>query len=187
MRKHQFIIGLVLGMSLAVAGSRVEAKEKPFHASFAGTTVNKDDFGFTGTTGGQGIVAGKSTLGHYTAQLVYEVPSDGKTCSLPNGGSGPESVFVGEEFVVSFAATEEQLFLRLSTNVSSHGCFDLTTGVFSGRTTFDVVGGTGRFEKATGTIVKTFQSTVLALPPAPGKGIFTSFTGTLDGSINFAK
>jgi hypothetical protein len=187
MRKHQFVIGLVLGIGLAVAVNSVEAKDKPFHASFAGTNTNKDDFSFTGTPGNYATVAGKSTLGHYTAQLVVELPPDGLTCTLPGGGSGVEYVFVGEVFVLSFTATGEQLFLRLSPSVTSHGCFDLSTGVFGGQTTFDVSGGTGRFAGATGTIVKTFQSIVLALPPPPGKGLFTSFTGTFDGTINFAK
>src|SRR4051794_33582668 len=102
MRKHRFVIGLVLGMSLAVAGSRLEAKEKSFHASFAGISTNKDDFSFTGTPGFYNTVAGKSTLGHYTAQLVVEDPPDGKTCALPSGGSGVEFVFVGEVVVLSF-------------------------------------------------------------------------------------
>jgi hypothetical protein len=51
MRKNKFVIGFVLGVSLAVAGGSVEAKEKPFHASFAGTFTNKADFSFTGTPG----------------------------------------------------------------------------------------------------------------------------------------
>jgi len=188
MRKNKFVIGLVLGVGLAVAGGSVEAKEKPFHASFAGTCANKDDFSFTGTPGVYCTVAGKSTLGPYTAQVVAEIPPDGTTCTLPGGGSGVEFVFVGEVFVLSFAATEEQLFLNLSPSVTSHACFDPTTGVFTGRTTFDVSGGTGRFEGTAGTIVKTWKAIVLALPASPpGRGVFDSFTGTFDGTIEFAQ
>src|SRR5262249_23938915 len=138
MHKHQFVIGLVLGMSLVVAGSSVEAKEKHFHASFVGTATNKDDLSFTGAPGFYDSIAGESTLGHYTAQLVGETPLDGKTCTLPDGGSGLEFVFVGEVAVLSFAERGEQLFLHLSPSVSSYLCLDLTTGVASGQTTFDV-------------------------------------------------
>ncbi len=189
MRKNRFVIGLVLGVGLAVAVGSVEAREKPFHASFAGTCTNKDDFSFTGGTPTfYCTIAGKSTLGEYTAQTVTEAPPDGKTCTLPDGGSGVELVFVAEVFVLSFAATREQLFLNLSPSVTSHACIDPTTGVFIGQTTFDVSGGTGRFEGVTGTIVKTWKVITLA-PPAssPGKGFFGNFTGTFDGTIEFAQ
>jgi len=63
--------------------------------------------------------------------------------------------------------------LRLSPSVTSHACFDLTTGVATGQTTFDVNGGTGRFAGAAGTIVKTWQFIGLEAPASPpGKGIF---------------
>src|SRR5712691_7533944 len=104
MRKNKFVIGVILGVGLAVAVGSVEAKEKPFHASFVGTFTNKDDFSFTGTPGADYItVAGKSTLGQYTAQLVAQLSPDGNTCPLPGGGSGVELVFVGEVIVLSFA------------------------------------------------------------------------------------
>jgi len=188
MRKNKFVIGFVLGVGLAVAVGSVEAKEKPFHASFAGTFTNKDDFSFTGTPGFYAPVAGKSPLGQYTALLAGEAQLDGHTCTPPGGGSGVEIVFVGEVVVLSFAATGEQLFLNLSPSVTSHECLDPTTGVGSGQVTFDVSGGTGRFAGATGTIIKTFKFIVLA-PPAspPGKGFLGSITGTFAGTIEFAE
>ena len=188
MRKNKFVIGFVVGIGLAVALGSVEAGDKPFHARFAGTCANKDDFSFTGTPAHSCTVAGKSTQGPFTAQSVGEAPPDGQTCPLPGGGSGVELAFVGDVTVLSFAATEEQLFLHLSPSVTSHACFDPTTGVFTGRTTFDVSGGTGRFEGTAGTIVKTWKAIVLALPASPpGRGVFDSFTGTFDGTIEFAQ
>src|SRR5262249_19726420 len=64
MRKNRFVIGVVLGMSLAVAAGSVEAKEakeKQFHASFAGTDTYKDDFSFTGTSAIPGKRKSKGT------------------------------------------------------------------------------------------------------------------------------
>jgi len=190
MRKNRFIVGVVLGIGLAVAIGSVEAKDKQFHASFVGTVTNKDDLSFNGTPGGYGTVAGNSTLGEYTAQLVFEAPPDDppQTCPLPGGSSGVEFVFVGEVVVLSFAEKEEQLFLRLSPSVTSHACLDPTAGVFTGQTTFDVSGGTGRFTGATGTIVKTFKAIILAPPTSPpGKGFFDSFIGTFDGTVELVK
>lgn len=188
MRKNKFIMGVVLGIGLAITVSSVEAKEKPFHASFAGTCTNKDDLSFTGPPTFHCIVAGKSNRGRYTAQAVVEASPDGEVCTLPDGGSGVQYLFAGEVFVLSFADQGEQLFLDLSSGISSHGCFDTVTGLFVGRTTFDVNGGSSRFEGATGTIVKTWRALLLA-PPAspPGKGSFFSFTGAFDGAIEFAK
>jgi hypothetical protein len=190
MNKSRIVKGIILGMVLAVfaGGVEAEAKAKQFHASFVGTYTNKDDFSFTGTPVGYGTVAGNSTLGEYTARLVAEIPPDNQTCTPPGGGSGIEFVFVGEVVVLSFTDREEQLFLRLSPNVTSHSCFDLATGAFTGQTTFDVTGGTGRFDGASGTMVKTWKFIGLASPTSPpGKGFFGSFTGTFDGTINITK
>src|SRR5437870_4344389 len=60
MHKKKFIIGVILGIGLAVVAGRVEAKDKPFHARFAGIDTNKDDFSFTGTGASHITVAGKS-------------------------------------------------------------------------------------------------------------------------------
>ena len=189
MRKNRFVTGVVLGMGLAVAAGNVEAKEKQFHANFAGIITNKDDFSFTGTLGGSSYqsVAGKSTLGSYTAQIVAEVLPDGNTCTLPSGGSGVELVVNGEVVVLSFLERGDQLFLNLSP-LGQLGCFDPATGTVSGQIIFDISGGTGQFAGATGTIVKTYKVIVLA-PPAspPGKGLFDSFTGTFDGTIESAE
>src|SRR5260221_7787248 len=129
MRTKRFVMGVILGVSLAVAGGRVEAKDKAFHAHFAGTTTNKDDFSFPGTSGaGYTTVAGKSTLGEYTAQMVEDFEPNSHTCTLPGGGSGVELVAIGEVWVLSFTATGDQLFLTLSPGVQV-GCLPTTNGV----------------------------------------------------------
>jgi hypothetical protein len=158
-----------VGIGLTVAGGSVEANDKPFHASFAGTCINTDENSYTGTSGGENYcpVAGKSTLGGYTAQLVAELEPDGNSCTPPGGGSGVEGVFEGEDIVLSFAASGEQLFLRLSPSNTGHNCFDLVRSISSGQITVDVNGGTGHFEGATGTIVKTYKALELAPPASP--------------------
>ena len=188
MQRSSFISGVAVVLMLAITVGSVEAGAKPFSAHSVGTCTNKDDFSYTGTPGHYCTAAGKSTLGLYTAQVVGEAPSDGQTCPLPGGGSGVEFVFVGIDVVLSFAATKEQLFLHLSPSVTSHACFDPTTGVERGQATFNVSGGTGRFAGATGTTVETFQFIALAPPISPpGKGFFGSLTSTFDGTIDLPK
>src|SRR5215471_18221860 len=105
MRKNRFIVGIVLGIGLAVAVGSVEAKDKQFHASFVGAFTNKDDLSFTGKQGivGLSLLTGKSSLGDITVQVVGEnPPPDGTTCTPPGGGSGLVLGFAGEGVVVSF-------------------------------------------------------------------------------------
>ena|SRR2546422_10330812 len=156
MRKQRFIIGFVVGMGLVVSGGSVEARQKSFHAHFAGTDNGTSEITFPGTTPGADyiVVAGKSTLGTYTAQAVSAWELDSKTCTPPDGGSGVEISGIAEVFGLSFTATGEQLFLKLSPG--QVGCCS-DTGVCTGQITFDVSGGTGRFAGATGTIVKTVK------------------------------
>ena len=187
MGKKKFVIGVVLGVSLAVAAGSVEAREKRFHAHFAGTDNGTSEITFPGTTPGADyiVVAGKSTLGTYTAQAVSAWEADNKTCTPPGGGTGGEIAGIAEVFGLSFTATGEQLFLTLSPG--QVGCCS-EAGVCTGQIAFEVNGGTGRFAGATGTIVKTVKVFKLAPPDSPSsQGFFGSFTGTFDGTIEFAK
>lgn len=188
MRKNILVLGVVLGISLTIATVRAEEKERAFDANFVGSCTNKDDFSFTGPSIFHCTVTGKSNRGKYSAQAVVEASPDGETCTLPSGGNGVRYLFAGEVFVLSFPGSGDQIFLDLSSSSPSYGCFDTATGLFLGQTTFDVNGGSSRFEGATGTIVKTWRALLLA-PPAspPGKGSFFSFGGIFDGSIKFAK
>src|SRR5256885_6078663 len=154
MRTQRVIAGVVVGISLAVAGGSVEARDKSFHAHFAGTDSSAAEYTFPGATPGADyiVVAGKSTLGTYTAQAVSAWTADNKTCTPPGGGSGVEIAGVAEVFVLSFTRTGEQLFLNLSPGQVG-GCSD--TGVCTGQITFAVNGGAGRVSRATGALVQT--------------------------------
>ena len=191
MKHYHLTIGIALVLLLAGAMGNVEARNKQFHASFAGTCANKNDFSFTGTTTAHSCtVAGKSTQGPFTAQSVGEVAPDGLTCPLPGGGSGVGFAFVGDVTVLSFAATQEQLFLHLDPDVTNRVCFDPATNVFTpvgGQNIFEVSGGTDRFDGAKGTIVETWTGRILAPPASPdSRDFFANFTGTFEGTIELA-
>ena len=189
MRSNRFVMAFVVGISLAVAAGRAEAKndknEKPVRLSFSGTSTNKSDLSFDGNQQGFGFIntmAGKGTLGAFNAQLVAEFLGVG----VCGGGTGFDLVVAGEAVVLSFTSSGDQLFLALSPSVTSHACLDVPTGVTDGETTLDVTGGTGRFAGATGTVVKTWKSIHLAPVVPPGNGSFSSFTGTFEGTIGLA-
>ena len=182
MKNRYFIIGIVTVLMLSIGGIS-EAGGKSFDASFVGICTRKTDFSYTLAPGAYCTVAGKSTLGPYIAQFVAETKLDGKSCTLPNGHTSVEVAAVGEDVVLSFPEKSEQLFLRLDPSVTSIFC----NGDPHSQINFVVAGGTGRFVGATGTVVKTFQI-IFRAPPAspPGRGTFSSFTGTFEGTIEFA-
>ena len=164
---------------------------QPFHATMAGTSINKDDFAFTGTPLFNGMsgairahadIVGESTHGGYTAQAQFEAAyaSPFPVCVQPGGGGGIQSVYKGFVLVMSFNATQDQLFLALS---SGSDCFNPTAGVSVGQVTFKVIGGTGRFEGATGTLVNPYKGIGLAASALGPSGFFNAVTGTFEGFI----
>src|SRR5215813_1941570 len=93
--------------------------EQPFRATVTGTCTNKDDFSFTGLPAGltpgsslriHCVVAGRSTAGFYTAQILAEEQVTPNACTGP-GGPGLEAVVKAYIIVLSFADGEDQLFL----------------------------------------------------------------------------
>ncbi len=167
-------------------------QERPFQGTFAGTMVNKDDFSYTAAQGDYAdysILAGKSTMGNFTAHEVDTAGATGKECSTADVKKGVELALKGEAFVLTFDDAGDQLWLKLSPKNTGAACLDATNGVNTNmeKSTFDVMGGTGRFEGATGTILKSWKIIIVAWPASPGKGYIASFTGTYDGKIKLAK
>ena len=165
------------------------AGPQPFHATLAAISTNKDDFAFTTTApfnGSSGAIralamlTGHSTHGAYTGQGVFEAiyTNPVPACTQPGGSGGVEAVYKGFLVVMTFSATGDQLFLALS---SGSDCFNPMTGVSTGQATFKVVGGTGRFEGATGTLVNPYRAAFLAASAV--HGLFNAVSGTFDGFI----
>jgi hypothetical protein len=190
------LAGAVCAVSLcgaAIADERQpeaahRAGRQRFHAKIAGTCTNKDDFSFTGTTAGlfpggalrvHCVVAGNSTHGRYTAQILAEQQVTANTCTQP-GATGLEANVTAFVLVLSLNATQEQLFL---TSKSGTQCLTPPGTVAGGTGKLDVIGGTGRFEGATGTLVGIVSPIALAFSALGGDGFLSAFSGTLDGRI----
>jgi hypothetical protein len=197
MKRHRLPIVVVCAASLCVAASAQErpaviphvSGTQPFHAGIAGTCTNKDDFSFTGTPAGVApglslrihcVVAGKSTHGEYTAQILAEEQVTATPCTS-GGAGGLEGVVKGYISVLSFAETEDQLFLKGSGGGSQ--CLTAPGTVGGGQATLSVAGGTGRYEGATGTVVNILNPIALAFSALEGDGFLSAFSGTLDGFI----
>ncbi|PWU04656.1 MAG: hypothetical protein C5B51_16375 [Terriglobia bacterium] len=199
MKMHQLSIVVVCAGALCGAAFAQESQAssprisgtQPFHATFSATTVNKDDFGFSttplfnGTSGAiraSVTITGDSTHGRYSGQALFEAiyTSPFTSCTQPGGGSGIQSVYKGFVVVMTFHATQDQLFLALS---SGTDCFNPSVGISTGQATFQVIGGTGRFEGATGTFTNPYKGIGLAASALGPNGFFNAVAGTFDGSI----
>jgi hypothetical protein len=163
---------------------------QPFHATIAGTCTNKDDFSFTGTPpalapGGalriHCVLAGNSTQGRYTAQALSELLVTATPCTVAGGVSGLQADAKGFLVVLTFTTTDDQLFLKLGSGGSE--CLTPPGVVAPGRATLLVIGGTGRFQRATGTLESAFNPIALAFSALGGDGFFSAFSGTLDGFL----
>ncbi|MBI4907434.1 MAG: hypothetical protein HY820_27660 [Acidobacteria bacterium] len=164
---------------------------QPFRATISGTCTNKDDFSFTGTPAGLApgqslriycVVAGRSTGGFYTAQILAEEQVSSNPCASP-GGPGLEAVVKGYLIVLSFAASEDQLFLKLSSSETNSQCLTAPGTVAPGKGALDVLGGTGRYQGATGTLSHVITPIALTFSALGGDGFLSAFSGTLDGTI----
>jgi hypothetical protein len=167
------------------------AGTQPFRAAMTGTCTNKDDFSFTGAPAGLApgqslrvhcVVAGRSTAGFYTAQILAEEQLSANMCSGPSG-PGLEAVVKGYIVVLSFAENEDQLFLKMSSGGTGTQCLTAPGTVAPGRGTLEVLGGIGSFQGATGTLDHTIAPIALTFSALGGDGFLSALSGTLDGTI----
>lgn len=90
-----------------------------------------------------------------------------------------EFPLISSEEVTTFA-DQSQLFSVAS---GGYSCVSLSTGYYYGQIEADYVGGTGRFEGATGTYTSPFEGQNFGDPNVG----FRSITGTVEGTVNRSK
>src|SRR5580704_2522407 len=96
---------------------------------------------------------------------------------IAGDAGGMEMQTKGFSLVLSFSATD-QLYL---THVSGSQCTNSVTGTT--QEMFNVLGGTGRFQGATGSISSTATVTGLAQSALAPSGFLAAIGGTFDGTI----
>lgn len=170
-RKLAFVALLgVFGLALAESAS---ARTARFRASFDATVhPTAVDSNGDGETAVFAIWRGRSNLGPAALDAWAEfLPWDGQTFC------GPTDVQLVYRFVeYSLRVTDgSRLFLVLS---SGSLCFDYEAGTFDSSLDVTVIGGTGRFEGATGTL-----SVHAVSPPAPFPNGLSVFSATLGGTL----
>jgi hypothetical protein len=185
-QQQGWIIGAAIGFLLVAGINRVEAEEMTLKGTFAGTSLGTQmDLFPLGNP--DGVAAGWSTaeitgnLGKRTNQSVVERVPTGPTQACPGGGFIIDAQNgIGFGTATGTWPSGDQLY---SQTVTSTLCFD-TAGRFTSTDTSRIVGGTGKFAGASGTVEQTgtgfIQYFDANADPAQGFGSFSGeFTGTL--------
>jgi len=172
--KHIATVALML--NLGVAG--VYAQQKPVNMTFSGTlepsTINLQP----GTHTDEENVAGNGTLGPFTYRGLFADPDSpplSSTCPGPTHLYFP-TVAGGGVFRFQDGSL---LTVRLT---QGSFCIDFTAGVAHATATYQITGGTGRFNGASGTLTKT--ATLLpVLFNASNSAVLVTDTGKFEGTV----
>jgi hypothetical protein len=163
-------------------------------SAFAGTVKVKGSdqgtaltakFSFDGVTPASSITfTGTDNLGGpFNGQDVGEYAATATSCTAPDGSAGTEFVLVQAKEVVNYNAG--QLYSSGAGAADGLGCMSNTTGSFGLTETHSVIGGTEKFEDASGSITGKVIGQTLAAPGSPPGhlGLFSGFQATESGSV----
>ncbi len=195
-RNTRWVVSILTGLLLATSFSKVEARPVriPFEAVFGGTSLTIDmDLFPVGAP--DGTKAAQSTLsingilgllGPLTSQAVVETIPQAPTQACPGGvfiiditnPNNPKGFGVS----TSTFPNGDQLYGRTLTRTQCNN----TQGGFTGFDTAEILGGTGQFAEASGTVTLTYEGFTWVFDNNVKQGFF-SLSGTLKGTLFLPK
>ena len=185
----QVTVGLASGFLIAFTAGGIEARQLKVDSSFSGSFVNTDiDVNEDGQKAGLGMLNAKGFLGaDGTIQGVLEYVFAGET-TCPNGNVGFAFTMVTKD------AADNDVVWRVVRRVASTGdlligqyttaslCFDPLTTIQFFTVETEIIGGTGRFEDASGTA--RCEGTAITLVGDGAATFFGEQSGTCRTTIN---
>ena len=169
--KH--IATVALMFNLGVAG--VYAQERPVKMMFSGTNVATMINLKPDTVTDEHHSAGNGTFGAFTFR---ELHADGTAPQPPSGCTGPNFAVVAGAGVFSF----QDGSLLIVTVKDGSGCIDLAAGNAALIVNYQITGGTGRFNAASGALALTATWSPL-LFNGPSGAVFLTSTGKFEGTV----
>ena len=174
--KHTATMALMV--TLGVAG--VYAQQIPVQMTFSGDgTPSVIDLKQPNTNTGEENVAGDGTQGPFTFRLVKASaasPQPSSTCS------GPTKLYFPNMAGAGLFRFQDGSLLKV--NLMEGGdCIDFAANEAHCTLTFQVAGGTGRFQDASGVLTLTETATPL-LGDASNNPVFFTETGEFTGTIS---
>lgn len=153
------LIILTVCAGLFMAGA-VPAAE--FHHDWSGWFMfnSEADFNEDGAGGGEQTLSGTGTFGRADNHATSDILFIGAPCEFDAVTTGFSLEVIAHSNILR-ARNGDQLFRRVSTSLPSTGCIDFATLTVKLTVNLDIVGGTGRFETASGWTVLESQAVVL--------------------------
>jgi hypothetical protein len=177
-RQHmKHIATVALMLNLGVAG--VYAQQRPVKMTYSGTLGARPFNILPDTITDEQVVAGDGTLGPFT---FSELHAD-KTSPQPSSSCSPGPYFPTVAGAGVFRFQDGSLLKVTVTEGAT--CIDLTAGVAHLNLTYQITGGTGRFQDASGTLTLTatfvpvLRNASVAVPLSTNTG---EFEGTVSGA-----
>src|SRR6185436_475929 len=170
--KH--IATVALMFNLGVAG--VYAQERPVKMTFSGTNVATVINLKPDTVTDEQHSAGTGTFGAFTFR---ELHADGAAAQPPSGCSGPYFAVLAGGGAFRF----QDGSLLVVTIKGGSGCINLAAGKAALIVNYQITGGTGRFEGASGALTYTATMTPVFFNAA-GSPAFLTLTGEIEGTVS---
>lgn len=174
--RHLVAVMLIFSLGVTAAQANDVAVKMKFSGTSAPSTVN---LLVSNTFNDGDNFAGKGELGSFTVTLVRAIsnsPGTSSTCS------GSTLLFLPELAGAGVFRFQDGSLLEV--NLTQGGdCIDLTTNTAHCTLTFKIIGGTGRFQHASGVLTMTEAVTVVA-SDALGNPVFFAATGEFTGTIS---
>jgi hypothetical protein len=164
----------------AFAGSgKVSGREAGTFVTVNFTYDGASDAGLTTYSGDDNIG------GPFHGQEIDEYSFTRTSCTAPDRTAGTAFVLVQANKVETYH--QGQLYSAAAGAAAGTGCASDTTGSTSAIETFSVIGGTGKFANASGSLTITITAQVLAAPGSPpgSLGLFGARQVTRTGSVTY--
>ena len=173
----------VIALMLTVSAAGAYANDEKVKMTFSGTASNSAiNLQQPNTSNDEDNFAGDGTLGAFTLRNIRAIsnaPGASTTCS------GANQLFLPEVAGAGVFRFKDGSLLELSLTEGGD-CIDLTTGTANCVLTFKIIGGTGRFKKATGNLTMT-ETIVTVISDTLGNPALFAPTGTITGDVKGAE
>jgi hypothetical protein len=173
-RLSTFILIVNIGLAAAYG------QQRPVKMSFSGTTgASAFDLKQPDTTTGEDNFAGSGSHGSFTfrnLRAITKAPQPSSTCT------GPTKVYFSSSLGAGVFRFQDGSLLKVRL-IEGGDCIDFIALQAECTVKFQIIGGTERFQGASGTVTLT-ETVVPVLGDALGNPVFFTSTGEITGSIS---
>ena len=176
LKKRLAIMALILTFGVVVAHGNAQSVKMTFSGTSAPSTINLQQ---PNTSNDGDNFTGEGTLGSFTVTNVRAIansPVASSTCSASN------QIFLPELAGAGVFRFQDGSLLQV-TLTQGGDCIDLTTGEAHCKVTFQITGGTRRFQHASGVLTMT-ETVETVTSDALGNPVLFAATGEFTGTIS---